>query len=142
MTHAQDTSFPTNCCKPAETDAQKCTRSCRTASRPFPEVAKNARVLWFSRGSKCETTDFWLAGVVLGLVVYNNLPGLDVHFPSVVFKKIKEEELGLEDMRQVFPETYLSLRSLLLWKPDPGLTKEEASEAQSSQCPWKIAQRA
>jgi len=94
-----------------------------------PEVAKNARVLWFSRGSKCETTDFWLAGVVLGLVVYNNLPGLDVHFPSVVFKKIKEEELGLEDMRQVFPETYLSLRSLLLWKPDPGLTKEEASEA-------------
>ena len=26
--------------------------------------------------SACESTDFWLAGVILGLVVYNNMPGL------------------------------------------------------------------
>ena len=68
-----------------------------------PEVAKGARVLWFDKSSVCETTDFWLAGVILGLVVYNNMPGLDVRFPSIVFKKIKDEALVLEDLKQVCP---------------------------------------
>jgi len=92
-----------------------------------PAVAQGARVLWFDTASPCESTDFWLAGVVLGLVVYNNMPGLDVNFPSVVFKKIKDEQLSLEDLREVHPETYLSLRSLLEWAPDSTLEEEEAS---------------
>jgi len=33
-------------------------------SPPFP-----------GKASACESTDFWLAGVILGLVVYNNMPG-------------------------------------------------------------------
>eukprot|EP00929_Paragymnodinium_shiwhaense_P090975 TRINITY_DN51036_c0_g1_i1.p1 TRINITY_DN51036_c0_g1~~TRINITY_DN51036_c0_g1_i1.p1 ORF type:complete len:1380 (-),score=249.71 TRINITY_DN51036_c0_g1_i1:80-4219(-) len=93
-----------------------------------PSVAANARVLWFDRASSCESTDFWLAGVILGLVVYNNMPGLDVRFPAVVFKKIKDEPLGLEDLRQVHPDTYLSLRSLLNWEPEEGLSSADASE--------------
>eukprot|EP00439_Symbiodinium_sp_Y106_P070479 s98_g12.t1 len=84
-----------------------------------PAVAQNARVLWFNSASSSESTDFWLAGVILGLVVYNNMPGLDVRFPPVVFKKIKNEPLGLEDLRHVYPDTYLSLRSLLSWEPEP-----------------------
>jgi len=66
--------------------------------------------------------------VILGLVVYNNMPGLDVRFPSVIFKKIKDEPLGLEDLRQVCPETFLSLRSLLEWTPDDNLSQAEANK--------------
>lgn len=91
-----------------------------------PAVAQSARVLWFDKGST-ESTDFWLAGVILGLVVYNNMPGLNVRLPSVVFKKIKDEPLGLEDLRQVHPETYLSLRSLLEWEADAELSAAEAN---------------
>lgn len=90
-----------------------------------PLVAQNARVLWFNSASERESTEFWLAGVILGLVVYNNMPGLDVRFPPVVFKKIKNEQLVLEDLRQVHPETYLSLRSLLSWEPEEDLMAEE-----------------
>jgi len=92
-----------------------------------PAVAQQARVLWFDKASACESTDFWLAGVILGLVVYNNMPGLDVRFPSVVFKRIKAEPLCLEDLRQVYPDTFLSLRSLLQWRPPEGMGPEEAS---------------
>lgn len=90
-----------------------------------PIVAQNARVLWFNSASSRESTEFWLAGVILGLVVYNNMPGLDVRFPPVVFKKIKNEQLVLEDLRQVHPETYLSLRSLLSWEPEEDLSPDE-----------------
>lgn len=61
----------------------------------------------------------------MGLVVYNNMPGLDVRFPPVVFKKIKSEPLVLEDLRQVHPDTYLSLRSLLSWEPEELLSEQE-----------------
>jgi len=80
------------------------------------------------KASACESTDFWLAGVILGLVVYNNMPGLNVRFPSVVFKKIKGEALGLEDLRQVYPEIFVSLRALLQWKPEEeAMSPEEAN---------------
>lgn len=92
-----------------------------------PAVAQSARVLWFDKASSCESTDFWLAGVILGLVVYNNMPGLNVRFPSVVFKRIKAEPLSLEDLRQVYPDTFLSLRSLLQWKPEDGIDPAEAN---------------
>jgi len=92
-----------------------------------PAVAQNARVLWFNSASSSESTDFWLAGVILGLVVYNNMPGLDVRFPPVVFKKIKHEPLGLEDLRHVYPDTYLSLRSLLSWEPEQALQEDECN---------------
>jgi len=91
-------------------------------------VAQNARALWFDKASSCESTDFWLAGVILGLVVYNNMPGLDVRFPSVIFKKIKDEPLGLEDLRQVHPDIHLSLRSLLQWQPEDGMDIATARE--------------
>lgn len=99
-----------------------------------PAVAQNARVLWFDKNSSQGLTDFWLAGVILGLVVYNNMPGLDVSFPSVVFKKIKDEPLGLEDLRKVHPETYTSLRALLDWEvppPVPGAKPMGAAEGSS-----------
>lgn len=92
------------------------------------DVAAGARVLWFDRASPCESTEFWLAGVILGLVVYNNMPGLDVRFPHVVFKKIKNEPLSLEDLRSVHPEIYVSLKSLLQWVPEETLGEAEASE--------------
>lgn len=92
-----------------------------------PAVAQRARVLWFDMNSSRESTDFWLAGVILGLVVYNNIPGLDVRFPHVAFKKIKGEPLGLEDLRHVHPDVYVSLQSLLQWAPEDGMSVEEAS---------------
>lgn len=95
------------------------------------DVAQSARVLWFDKNSSQGLTDFWLAGVILGLVVYNNMPGLNVSFPSVVFKKVKDEALGLEDLRKVHPDTYTSLRALLDWEvppPAPGAQPMGAAE--------------
>jgi len=37
--------------------------------------------------------------------------------------------LVLEDLRQVHPETYLSLRSLLSWEPEEDLMAEELLES-------------
>jgi len=92
-----------------------------------PVMAKDAHVLWFDKASSKDVTDFWLAGVILGLAVYNNMPGLDVTFPFVLFKKIKGEPLELEDLRQVHPDVYLSLRSLMQWCPEEDQDLAEAS---------------
>lgn len=92
-------------------------------------VAEEARLLWFDYESKRESVDFWMMGVVLGLAVYNNLPGLDAQFPASVFKKIKGEMLKLQDLAEVLPAVASSLKAILAWEPDPGMTAEEANQA-------------
>ena len=43
--------------------------------------------------------------------------------------KIAVTRLVLEDLRQVHPETYLSLRSLLSWEPEEDLMADELLES-------------
>lgn len=90
-------------------------------------VAEEARVLWFDRASPRESVDFWMLGVVLGLAVYNSLPGLDVHFPVCVFRKLRGEVIGLEDLGEVYPTVAGSMRALLAWRPAGDLLSPEAA---------------
>lgn len=92
-------------------------------------VADEARVLWLDRCSPRESVDFWMLGVVLGLAVYNSLPGVDAHFPFCLFRKLRDEPLGLEDLSEVKPVVAASFRSLLAWKPEGELPHEKASAA-------------
>jgi len=90
-------------------------------------VAEEARVLWFDRGSLRDPSDFWLVGVILGLAVYNNLPGLDVRFPVCTFKKLKGEPLTLEDLAEVQPAVAGSFKALLAWQPPTEMCVAEAN---------------
>jgi len=90
-------------------------------------VAEEAHVLWFDRNSTKDHSEFWLVGVIVGLAVYNNLPGLDVHFPSCTFKKLMGERLDLDDMAEVQPEVAGSLRALLAWQPPEGVDSDSAA---------------
>eukprot|EP00403_Amphidinium_massartii_P036504 CAMPEP_0178457288 /NCGR_PEP_ID=MMETSP0689_2-20121128/46939_1 /TAXON_ID=160604 /ORGANISM="Amphidinium massartii, Strain CS-259" /LENGTH=1237 /DNA_ID=CAMNT_0020083533 /DNA_START=5 /DNA_END=3715 /DNA_ORIENTATION=+ len=98
-------------------------------SRLFDKgVAEDARVLWFDLTSPRDPVDFWLMGVLLGLSVYNNLPGLDARLPVCLFRKLNGEPLGLEDLREVRPSVAGSLREMLAWKAPPGLDAMAESE--------------
>jgi len=91
------------------------------------KVAEEARVLWFDQSSPRDVADFWLVGVIVGLAVYNNLPGLDVRFPVCAFKKLRGEALGLEDLAEVQPPVAGSLGALLAWEPPEGTSAAEAA---------------
>lgn len=90
-------------------------------------VAEEARVLWFDLCSPRDSCDFWLVGVIVGLAVYNNLPGLDVRFPTCTFKKLMGEPLGMEDLVEVQPALAGSFRALLGWQPPEGTAAADAS---------------
>lgn len=84
--------------------------------------------IWFNPGSFNEVEDFWTVGAVVGLAVYNNLPGLDVNFPLALFKMLKEEPLDFDDFRQAFPAQAASLQAVLNWTPPAGVGGAEAEQ--------------
>lgn len=49
---------------------------------------------------------------VLGLALYNNTI-LDLHFPPCVYKKLKGEPVGLDDLAVLNPDLARGLRQLL-----------------------------
>jgi len=53
------------------------------------------RVLWFNMTSIEAPLNFELAGMLLGLSIYNAV-NLDVKFPIVVYKKLLDEPLTLK----------------------------------------------
>eukprot|EP00927_Polykrikos_kofoidii_P059302 TRINITY_DN54492_c0_g1_i1.p1 TRINITY_DN54492_c0_g1~~TRINITY_DN54492_c0_g1_i1.p1 ORF type:complete len:1400 (-),score=242.58 TRINITY_DN54492_c0_g1_i1:173-4372(-) len=88
----------------------------------------DSRYLWFDPGSFNEAEDFWTVGAVVGLAVYNNLPGLDVSFPPALFKKLKDLPVTLEDLSLAFPSRGTSLQALIDWVPPEGMSPEEADQ--------------
>jgi len=92
----------------------------------------DSRYLWFDPMSPMDSPedlkDLEVAGTVLGLAVYNNLPGLDVSFPLALFKKLKDISVSIEDLRMVFPSQAASLQAVLEWKPPAGMPMAEASQ--------------
>jgi len=73
----------------------------------------NETRLWWFRSSTVMNLDreFELVGALLGLAIFNNHI-LDLHFPLVVYKKLLGHSLCLEDLKEVFPEIYRSLKWL------------------------------
>jgi hypothetical protein len=86
-----------------------------------------SRYLWFDPGSFNDPQDFWTVGVVLGLAVYNNLPGLNVNFPPALFKKLKGLPVTLDELEVVNPPLGNSLRAILAWEPAEGQSADEAN---------------
>jgi len=87
-----------------------------------------SRYLWFDPGSNNAPDDFWMAGAIVGLAVYNNVPGLDVNFPPALFKALKDKPMTRGDLRQVFPAHAASLQAVLDWSPQLGVSAAEAEE--------------
>jgi len=69
------------------------------------------RVLWFNMTSIEAPLNFELAGMLLGLSIYNAV-NLDVKFPIVVYKKLLDEPLTLKDLKEMDPEVYKSLKHI------------------------------
>eukprot|EP01126_Amoeba_proteus_P035484 TRINITY_DN3582_c0_g1_i12.p1 TRINITY_DN3582_c0_g1~~TRINITY_DN3582_c0_g1_i12.p1 ORF type:complete len:544 (+),score=109.97 TRINITY_DN3582_c0_g1_i12:586-2217(+) len=55
--------------------------------------------------------EFELLGQVLGLAIYNGVI-LDLHFPDLVYKKLCNVPVGLEDLKEIHPEVYRSLKAI------------------------------
>jgi len=89
----------------------------------------DSRFLWFDTGSKNDPQDFWMIGAVLGLAVYNNLPGINVSFPPALFKKLTGVAVTLDDLKRLFPSQGASIQAVLDWTPPPGASGEEADKA-------------
>jgi len=53
---------------------------------------------------------------------------LDARFPVCVFRKLRGETLGLEDLGELFPMVANSFRTLLKWQPSEDLEKGAANE--------------
>lgn len=69
------------------------------------------RRYWFSPNST-EFREFELIGTILGLAVYNGVI-LDVHLPNVVYKKLMRKPVDMEDLKEVSPELYRGMKTLL-----------------------------
>lgn len=75
---------------------------------------------WFSQSIiDSEDTDqlFQVCGTVIGLAVYNNEHGIQIHFPLALFKKLKGESLTLADLQDVNPKVWMSMQQMLAWQP-------------------------
>lgn len=55
--------------------------------------------------------------MLLGLAIYNSVH-IDAKFPPVIYKKLLDEPLSLEDLKSFDKETYQSLKHVLEYEGD------------------------
>ncbi|KAI5481770.1 E3 ubiquitin-protein ligase HECTD2 [Pseudohyphozyma bogoriensis] len=72
---------------------------------------------WFNPASTDSLDEYYLIGAVLGLAIYNSVT-LDVPLPLAVYKKLKHEKVGLEDLEVFNPELVRGLKQLLEFEGD------------------------
>ena len=77
---------------------------------------EHTRTFWFM-GNSDTLNEFCLIGKIVALAVYNGVI-LDLHFPHTLYKKLKNRPVSFSDLRDVHPDIYNSLRSLLAMDPD------------------------
>jgi hypothetical protein len=65
-------------------------------------------LLWFNHKSHEMPIQYELMGILLGLALYNQVL-LDIKFPQVVFKKIMNEPISIEDLKYLDPDLYTNL---------------------------------
>ncbi|ODQ50626.1 hypothetical protein SAICODRAFT_73143 [Saitoella complicata NRRL Y-17804] len=80
---------------------------------------ESSGVVWFDPASTSKEAleKYYLAGVVVGLAIYNSTI-LDVRLPRALFTKLMGGRLGLEDMEGWKPEFVKGLRQLLEFEGD------------------------
>eukprot|EP00439_Symbiodinium_sp_Y106_P010420 s3092_g1.t1 len=96
----------------------------------FPKRAMvSSMVIYLLLRDEHDTDElFKVCGTVIGLAVYNNEHGIEIHFPLAMFKKLKGEELGLADLQDIKPKVWMSLEQLLSWQPTTGDPNKEFEE--------------
>lgn len=83
------------------------------------------RLQWFNPGST-DLSEFELLGKVLGLAVYNAVI-LDLHFPSIIYKKLLGAKGTLDDLNQINPDLARGLKQLLAY--DEKASSESVEDA-------------
>ena len=61
-----------------------------------------------------QTVEYFLVGLVIGLAIHNGVI-LNLVFPHLIWKKLLGHKVGLEDLKDAFPETGDGLQRLLDW---------------------------
>lgn len=78
---------------------------------------EESRLLWFN-GDTFETKlKFELVGVIIGLAIYNGVI-LDLNFPKAFYKKLIGFPLQLDDLKDLSPQLWKSLNTLLGFQGD------------------------
>ena len=72
---------------------------------------KKTRLFWFNHYSFEPEIKFELIGIIFGLAIYNNNI-LDVKLPIAVYKKLLGIKPTLDDMKEIDPDLYQSLKFL------------------------------
>ncbi|KAJ3434866.1 hypothetical protein M0812_01990 [Anaeramoeba flamelloides] len=75
----------------------------------------NKTNFWFNKSYIGEMGSYRLIGTILGLAIYNSVI-LDVRFPSVVYKKLLNRPLVLEDLHDYRPEIERGMWQLLAYE--------------------------
>ncbi len=75
------------------------------------------RTFWFNLSSQDMSPEFGLVGTMLGLAIYNSVI-LDLPFPLVVYKKLCNKVVGLDDVADLDPQTHKNLKALLAYEKD------------------------
>ncbi|KAI8803773.1 hypothetical protein BJ742DRAFT_485418 [Cladochytrium replicatum] len=77
-------------------------------------VDDETRYVWINGASLEGEAIFECVGMVVGLALYNGVI-LGVDFPRIVYKKLLDEEIDLDDIKQAFPSLGRGLQQLLDW---------------------------
>ena len=72
------------------------------------------RSQWINKDKLYSDEEFFLIGIVLGLGLYNNIL-LDIHFPKVMYKKLLNQPVVLDDIISIDPELYEGFNKLLTY---------------------------
>lgn len=75
---------------------------------------EDTRYCWINGASLESERQFELVGIVLGLALYNGII-LGINFPRLLYKKLLDEEIVLEDIKGAFPALGRGLQQLLDW---------------------------
>jgi len=95
------------------------------------KVDDDSGMLWFNPSASflgVVKENFRLVGNIVGLAVYNNLPGLKVPFPSALFKKLTGAKTTNNDLGEISPSYANSIDAILNWSPSPTKTKDQIAE--------------
>jgi ubiquitin-protein ligase E3 A len=77
---------------------------------------ENDRYLWLNKENSWCKDEYQLVGSLLGLALYNGIL-LDIHLPPVLYKKLLQQPVVLEDLVQIDSQLYNGLKQLLNYSP-------------------------
>jgi hypothetical protein len=73
--------------------------------------------VWFQEGANC-VPEFRRLGIFIGLAMYNGVKSLPLDFPPMFYKKLVDEPLKVEDMKEFDPELYRGWQHLFAYDVD------------------------